>query len=59
MHCYSKESVRLAAAQKSAIIEIIGKIIDIIRSKWVCSVPTELDWRIPVGPGAQLGMPAS
>ncbi len=59
VHCCSKESIHLAAAQKSAIIQIIGKLIDIIGLKWVCSVPTEQDWCFSVGQGAQLGMPAS
>jgi hypothetical protein len=40
VHCYSKDIVHLAAAQKSAIIQIIGKLIDIIGSERVCSVPT-------------------
>ncbi len=58
MQSVSFDIVLLAAAQKSAIIQIIGKLIEIIASKRVQAVPTDLDWRIPVGPGAQLGMPA-
>jgi hypothetical protein len=50
------DNVHLAAAQKSAIIQIMGKLIDIVGSKQFYSAPTELDWHIQVGPKAQPGI---